>query len=97
MLMTWKLWLLGFLKVLWAISLILFLVMSGWLLHILEGASRSITKSKKSFNKRAVGAGTIAVLVSKPINRYSLEGRKAIRGYLVGHYSPYGAYVSRIV
>ncbi len=95
--MNWKIWSLGFLKVLWTVLLILFLVMSGWLLHILERASRSIIKSKKGFNKRATGAGTIAALVAKPIRRYLLKGRKAVRAYLSGHYLPYGAYVSRIV
>ncbi len=94
--MNWKLWSLGFLKVLWAVLLLFFLVMSGWLLHILEGASQSIIKSKKGFNKRAIGAGSVASLVAKPVHKHSKRGRGAIQGYLAGHYS-YGKYIRKVV
>ena len=95
--MNWKIWLSGFLKVLWAVLLISFLVVSGWLLHILEAIAGSAVKNKKGFNKKAIGAGSVASLVASPIRKYSRKGRKTIRKHLSGHYPPYGAYVSRIV
>ena len=80
--MDWKRWSLRFLKGFFGSFLFFFLVMSGWLLHILETTSRSVINAKKNFDKRAAGAGTVASLVSKPVLMYTQKGRKAIRGYL---------------
>ena len=94
--MDWKLLPLELLKGFLMVLLFFFLIMSGWLLHIVEAIAGSVVKSKKKFNKKAMGAGTVASLVAKPIHRYSLKGRRAIQGYLVGHYS-YGKYIRKVV
>ena len=85
--------LLGLVKMVWNAYLILFLIMSGWLLHILEGVSRSVIKGKKSFNKKATGAGTVAALVASPVLYWTSEGRRAIKQYLTRRYSAYLAII----
>lgn len=92
----WKLWCLKCLKGFWMTLLFFFLVMSGWLLHFLEVMSQSIIKSKKASNKRAMGSGTVTSLIAKPIQKYTLKGRKFIQGYLIDHY-PFGSYIGKVV
>ena len=92
----WKLWCWKCLKGFWMILLFFFLVMSGWLLHFLEVMSQSIIKSKKASNKRAMGSGTVTSLIAKPIQKYTLKGRKLIQKYLIDHY-PFGSYIGKVV
>jgi hypothetical protein len=61
---------------------IVFLVEAGWLLHLLEAISQTVVKSKKGWNKRAAGAGTIASLVADPVNRMAKKGRMRIKNLL---------------
>jgi hypothetical protein len=72
---------------------ILFLLEAGWLLHLIEGASQAVVKSKKGWNKKAIGAGSIAALVADPIQRLARMGRIKIKDFL----KPYSLTLSSLV
>lgn len=94
--MNWKTWIAQSTGMLWIVSVTMFLIVAGWLLHIIEAMSQGIVKNKKAFNKKAVGSGTIAELVAKPVHKYSQRVRKIIQKYISNH-CPLGKWISQVV